>query len=151
MDSSTRAQLIREANTAFNDGDIRKARELYLKTNYKDGLVRLGDHFMYDRKLPMLAFGYYKKAGMQSKVDEIFQRMIWALSTWIGRDKFKPAGKGSSGLVANNEESNSGSIATNSGSQSKFTQETASKLSPDDFKVHPILRAKALEILENKK
>lgn len=61
MDSKERAQLIREANTAFNAGDIRKARELFLKTDYKDGLIRLGDHFMYDRKLPMLAFGYYKK------------------------------------------------------------------------------------------
>lgn len=141
MDSSTRAQLIRDANTAFNAGDIRKARELYLKTNYKDGLVRMGDYFMYDRKLPMLAFGYYKKAGMQSKVDEIFQRMIFALSTWIGKDKFKPA--------------SSKDTSSNSSSQSKILPKPANNLepsrtvSPEDFQVHPILRAKALEILDN--
>jgi hypothetical protein len=127
MDSKLRAQLIRDGNTAFNDGDIRKARELYLKTDYKDGLVRMGDYFMYDRRLPMLAFGYYKKAGMQSKVDEIFQRMIYALSEWIGRDKFKMPKSASANQEISKKE-----------------------LNPDDFTVHPILRAKALEILGNK-
>lgn len=128
MDSKIRAQLIRTANTAFNEGDIRKARELYLQTDYKDGLVRMGDYFMYDRNLPMLAYGYYKKAGMQSKVDEIFQRMIYALSVWIGRDKFKLSATQATSLPANHET-------------------PKKELDPKDFQVHPILRAKALEIL----
>ncbi|GBF50955.1 hypothetical protein LPTSP4_24860 [Leptospira ryugenii] len=130
MDIKVRAQLIREGNQAFNAGDIRKARELFLKTGYQDGLIRLGDHFMYERKLPMLAFGYYKKAGRQDKVDEIFQRMLMALSEWLGKDKvqleMKPPGP--SKAPANSEVP---------------TQE----LNPDDFRVHPILRAKALQIL----
>lgn len=131
MDSKERAQLIREANTAFNAGDIRKARELFLKTDYKDGLIRLGDHFMYDRKLPMLAFGYYKKAGRQDKVDEIFQRMVYALSVWLGRDKWKqPA-------LANQMDSS--------------TSKPSTSLNPDDFVVHPILKATALEILSSKR
>ncbi|MCW7469609.1 hypothetical protein [Leptospira kanakyensis] len=131
MDSKERAALIREANTAFNAGDIRKARELFLKTDYKDGLIRLGDHFMYDRKLPMLAFGYYKKAGRQDKVDEIFQRMVYALSVWLGRDKWKLP-------TAANQANTSG--ATDS-----------RPLNPDDFVVHPILKAKALEILSSRR
>lgn len=124
MDSKERVNLIREGNTAFNSGDIRKARELFLKTDYKDGLIRLGDHFMYDRKLPMLAFGYYKKAGRQDKVDEIFQRMIYVLSEWLGRDKWK---------------------------KSEAEIQATSTLNPDDFRVHPILKAKALEILSSKR
>ncbi|MCC5813752.1 MAG: hypothetical protein JJT78_03275 [Leptospira sp.] len=139
MDSKTRSQLIREGNAAFNDRDIRKARELFLKTDYKDGLVRLGDYFMYDRNLPMLAFGYYKKAGMQSKVDEIFQRMIFALSTWIGRDKFKSP---SPQKPANNSEIQ---LEDEKGQN----QINGKSLNPDDFRVHPILKAKALEILAN--
>ncbi|TGM29487.1 hypothetical protein EHQ82_01505 [Leptospira selangorensis] len=133
MDSKERAQLIREGNTAFNAGDIRKARELFLKTDYKDGLIRLGDHFMYDRKLPMLAFGYYKKAGRQDKVDEIYQRMIYALSVWLGRDKWK--------MPASANQSNDGFSSSDVGQ---------SPLNPDDFRVHPILKAKALEILSSK-
>lgn len=134
MDTKLRAQLIREGNQAFNAGDIRKARELFLKTNYQDGLVRLGDHFMYERKLPMLAFGYYKKAGRQDKEDEIFQRMVMALSEWLGKDKFKiiPSNGASVPPVAANQEV------------------PRKELNPDDFSVHPILKAKALEILNIK-
>lgn len=119
MDSKERAALIREANAAFNDGDIRKARELYLKTDYKDGLIRLGDYFMYEKRLPILAYGYYKKAGHSQKIEEIFQRMLFALSEWLGKDKFK------------------------------ITKvEKNPPISPDDFQVHPTLRNKALEILK---
>lgn len=143
MDKKLRAELIRKGNAAFNDRDIRQARELFLKTDYKDGLVRLGDYFMYDRKLPMLAFGYYKKAGMQSKVDEIFQRMIFALSQWIGKDKFvNPSSKSNN---TQNQVSNSSTNGYNALNSSPANQERP--ISPDDFRVHPILRAKALEIL----
>ncbi|EJO68291.1 hypothetical protein LEP1GSC132_4580 [Leptospira kirschneri str. 200803703] len=89
MDSKERAEAIREGNRAFNEGNIRKARDLFIKAEYKDGLIRLGDHFMYEKKMPLLAYGYYKKAGYQKRIDEIFQRMIWAFSQWIGADKFK--------------------------------------------------------------
>ncbi|PJZ68656.1 hypothetical protein CH373_16600 [Leptospira perolatii] len=117
MNPKERMELIREGNLAFNEGDIRKARECFLKAEYKDGLIRLGDYFMFDKKLPILAYGYYKKAGYQKRIDEIFQRMLWALSQWIGPDKFKLAE-----------------------SQSKAPD-------PNDFTVHPILRKTALDIL----
>ncbi|MEM7180364.1 MAG: hypothetical protein AAF518_05600 [Spirochaetota bacterium] len=121
MDSKQRAQLIREANEAFNSEDYDKARKLYLQTNYREGLIRMGNYYMYDRRLPMLAYNYYKQAGLQEKVDEIFQRMLMALSEWIGKDKFKI--------------------------QQPVAQEST-PVSPSDFQVHPILREKALEILQ---
>ena len=124
MDSKEKARLIREGNAAFNDGDIRKARELFLKTGYHDGLVRLGDYFMFERKLPMLAYGYYKKAGHQQKIDEIFQRMLFALSKWIGPDKFRIQKQ-----------------------ETAKPEADSTELNPDDFQVHPVLRQKALEIL----
>ena len=122
MDSKKRAELIREGKAAFNSKDYSKARQLYLETNYKDGLIRLGDYYMYDRKLPMLAYGYYKKAGHTQKIDEIFQRMIYALGELLGKGIYK---------------------AVNS--------KPKEDLNPDDFRVHPELKAKALEILENSK
>jgi hypothetical protein len=122
MDSKKRAELIREGNAAFNSKDYAKAKQLYLETNYKDGLIRLGDYYMYDRKLPMLAYGYYKKAGHTQKIDEIFQRMIYALGELLGKGVYK---------------------AVNSTPKEE--------LNPDDFRVHPVLKAKALEILENNK
>jgi hypothetical protein len=120
LDPKRRAELIREGNAAFNEGDYLKAKHIFLETNYKDGLIRLGDYYMYERKLPMLAYGYYKKAGYTQKVEEIFQRMLMALSVWLGKDKFKP--------------------------NSLVNQST--ELNPENFVVHPILKAKALEILQ---
>ncbi|AOP34755.1 hypothetical protein A0128_13395 [Leptospira tipperaryensis] len=128
MDSRERAETIREGNRAFNDGDIRKARDLFIKADYKDGLIRLGDHFMYEKKMPLLAYGYYKKAGYQKRIDEIFQRMMWALSQWIGADKFKatPADPLQAGE-----------------SSSSFPDAS-------EFQIHPLLRQTALDILKKK-
>ncbi|WP_078129676.1 hypothetical protein [Leptospira alexanderi] len=129
MDSRERAEMIREGNRAFNEGDIRKARDLFIKAEYKDGLVRLGDHFMYEKKMPLLAYGYYKKAGYQKRIDEIFQRMIWAFSQWVGADKFKsePTDPTASGVPTS----------------SNF-------LEASEFQIHPMLRQTALDILKKR-
>ena len=89
MDASTRAELIRRGNRAFNEEDYRTAREMFTKANYSDGLIRLGDYYMYDRRLPLLAYSYYKRAGDRGKIRDLKRRMISALGEWIGPDKIK--------------------------------------------------------------
>lgn len=89
MDKKERAALIRKGNEHFNKGEIDAAIKIFIKTDYKDGLIRLGDHYYYEKKQPLLAFKFYKKANMHEKVNEIFTRMIYALSKWIGEDKLK--------------------------------------------------------------
>lgn len=100
LDSSTRAEMIREGNRAFNDGDYPKARDLFTRAEYKDGLIRIGDYYMYDRRLPLLAYGYYKKAGDQKKIDDLHRRMIGALGSWLGKDKIRPESRQKFGLDA---------------------------------------------------
>jgi hypothetical protein len=90
MNESDRIEMIRAGNEAFNNKDFAKARELFTKSNYQSGLIRLGDYYMYERRLPLLAYGYYKKAGAKAKVDDLQRRMIAAFSEWVGKDKFKP-------------------------------------------------------------
>ncbi len=89
MDKKERAALIRKGNEHFNKGEINAAMKIFIRTDYKDGLIRLGDYYYYDKKQPLLAFKFYKKANMHEKVNEIFTRMIYALSKWIGEDKLK--------------------------------------------------------------
>jgi hypothetical protein len=89
MDSKLRAEIIRQGNEAYNNKDYKKAKECFYKTDYKDGLIRLGDYYMYERRLPLLAYSYYKKAGAIDKIQDIHKRMIYALGEWIGRDKIK--------------------------------------------------------------
>ena len=49
-----RADLIRRGNAAFNAGDYPQARDLFTKAGYKDGLIRLDDYYMFERRLPLL-------------------------------------------------------------------------------------------------
>lgn len=98
MDSSLRAEKIREGNRAFNEGDYPRARELFTQAQYNDGLIRIGDYYMYDRRLPLLAYGYYKKAGDQKKIDDLHRRMIGALGTWLGKDKIREESRRKFGL-----------------------------------------------------
>lgn len=93
MDAQERADIIRKGNAAFNEQNFTLARDLFTRANYKDGLVRLGDYYMYDRRLPLLAYGYYKRAGAQNKIDDLHKRMIGAFSQWIGEDKLKDEAK----------------------------------------------------------
>lgn len=90
MDSRTRIELIRQGNEAFNAGDYPKARDLFTRASYSDGLIRLGDHYMYERRLPLLAYGYYRRAGATDKINDLHRRMVGAISAWIGSDKLKP-------------------------------------------------------------
>jgi len=90
LDSKTRAELVRKGNQAFNERDYPKARDFFTKAGYKDGLIRLGDYYMYERLLPLLAYGYYRRAGASSKIEDIQRRMVLALSEWLGKDKIKP-------------------------------------------------------------
>ncbi|MBN2039135.1 MAG: hypothetical protein JW864_03780 [Spirochaetes bacterium] len=89
MDKKERAALIRKGNELFNKGELEAAIKIFLKTGYKDGIIRIGDYYFYEKKQPLLAFKFYKKANMHEKVNEIFERMVYALGRWIGEDKLK--------------------------------------------------------------
>ena len=90
LSSTSRADLIRKGNEAFNAQDFRKARELFIQAKYKGGLIRLGDYYMYEKHMPLLAYGYYKRANAKLKIEDLHRRMIAALANWIGYDKLRP-------------------------------------------------------------
>ncbi len=131
MDSKERAEIIRKGNQAFNEGDYPKAKELYLRAGYKDGLIRLGDYYMFERRLPLLAYGYYKKAGATRKIEDLQRRMVSAMGKWLGEDKLK-------------EES-----------RQKVAPPAQVSLKPDQdglisVPVNPLLKETALKILQGK-
>ncbi len=102
MDKKERIALIRKGNECFNNGEIDYAIKIFIKTDYKDGLVRIGDYFFYEKRQPLMAFRFYKKANMTAKVSEIYERIIYALGQWIREDKTKEKAESPSGPVAIN-------------------------------------------------
>ncbi len=89
MDKKERIELIRKGNMLFNKGEIEKASIIFRKTGYRDGLTRIGDYYFYEKKQPLIALKYYKMVNKTEKVNEIFERMVFALGKWIGEDKVK--------------------------------------------------------------
>ncbi len=88
MKEKERIALIRKANELFNNGNIKEAQQIYLETNYIDGLIRVGDYY-YSKRQPLFALPFFKKAGCKEKVEEIEYRMIMAFQELIRNSKKK--------------------------------------------------------------
>ncbi len=86
MDKEERVSLIRKGNELFNKGDITGAASIFVKTGYRDGITRVADYYFFDRKLPLIALKFYKMVNRKDKVDEIFDRMIFALGKLLKSD-----------------------------------------------------------------
>ena len=90
MDQKQRIELIRKGNELFNKGEIDLAAKIFVKTGYRDGITRVADHFFYDKRLPLVALPYYKMVNCTEKVNEIYERMFFALGKMIGKGKEQP-------------------------------------------------------------
>ncbi|MCL1912102.1 MAG: hypothetical protein FWG13_07845 [Leptospirales bacterium] len=86
MEQKQRVELIRKGNELFNKGEIETAAKVFIKTSYRDGLTRVADHYFFDRRLPLNALPYYKMVNRRDKVNEIYERMIFALGRMLGQD-----------------------------------------------------------------
>lgn len=87
MDSKKRAEMIRTGNTLFNEGKYTEAEKFFITSAYKDGLERIGDLLYYEKRQPLAAFKYYKMSGSTAKVNEIFERMIFAFRKLLSDGK----------------------------------------------------------------
>ena len=149
MDSGQRAEWIREGNRAFNEGDYPRARELFTRAQYKDGLIRIGDFYMYERRLPLLAYGYYKKAGDQKKIDDLHRRMIGALGHWLGKDKIREESRRKFGLDSGAGAANLEGIDFSRAEAPELDYNAVDQDGMIPISVAPELRQAALAILGN--
>ncbi|MEN2997796.1 MAG: hypothetical protein ABDH28_01985 [Brevinematia bacterium] len=87
MTDKERVELIRKGNQLFNEGKIEEAGKIFLATDYKDGLVRVGDHYFYQEKKFFKAFFYYKKANYPKRLSEIYKRWAEVIHFLLEEDK----------------------------------------------------------------
>jgi len=79
MNDKERAELIRKGNEFFNNGNVEEAIKIFVRTKYRDGITRIADYYFYDKKLPLIAVKFYRLAKRTDKINEIFERMMYAL------------------------------------------------------------------------
>jgi len=61
IDNKSKVLLIRKGNQFFNEGNINAAEKIFTATDYKDGLIRIGDLY-YNKGQTLKEVGYYKQA-----------------------------------------------------------------------------------------
>ena len=83
MTEKERVALIRKGNELYNEGKIEEAIRIFTATGYKDGLTRVGDMYFFDMKMPIIAYKYYKLAWRTDRINDIFERMIFALQSLV--------------------------------------------------------------------
>ncbi|MDH5682059.1 MAG: hypothetical protein OEZ36_10760, partial [Spirochaetota bacterium] len=93
MKQNDRMLYIREGNKSFNEGEIELAKKYFLKADYQSGLLRVADYYYYDKKLPLNALPLYLKCGSKDRIDEIYQRMAFALGKMLEKDKIQDSPK----------------------------------------------------------
>jgi hypothetical protein len=82
LTSQEKAVLARKGNELFNNGDIEKAKRIFLTIGYTDGIVRIGDYY-YNNKEPFEAFRMYKLAPAPEKVESLIRKMALTIQKWI--------------------------------------------------------------------
>ncbi len=87
MDKSEKVQLIRRGNELFNEGNVYQAMKIFVKSQYRDGILRAADIIYYEKKQPLIALKFYKMIKRQDRVDEILGRMVFAFSRFIKNDE----------------------------------------------------------------
>lgn len=85
VDSQTRVQLIRKGNEFFTTGDIPAAEKIFLTTDYKDGLVRLGDYYMEKRDIEKACDMYFKSEN-SSKIEDFCKYSAKVIQRWLKED-----------------------------------------------------------------
>ena len=85
VDPSTRVQLIRKGNEFLSEGNIESAEKIFVTTDYKDGLVRLGDYYLEKNNLYKCAQMYFMSEN-QSKIDAFCKRSALIIEKLLNQE-----------------------------------------------------------------
>ena len=85
--------LIRKGNEYFNKGNIEKAAKIFVTTAYKDGLIRIGDHYYFDKKNPLKALYFYIEANYRKRIDEVTEKISNIIKRWLNEDNYEKSSK----------------------------------------------------------
>lgn len=79
LTSEQKATLNRKGNVLFNEGEIDKARRIFITTGYSDGLSRVADFFMEQNK-ELEAFKLYWLAHNKRRYSLLIEKIAKTIS-----------------------------------------------------------------------
>lgn len=87
LSPSEKVQLNRRGNTLFNTGELETARRIFQTTGYSDGLNRIGETYLSQRK-PVDALKMFKLAHDEGRSNELIAKAAQAIRKML-EDKEK--------------------------------------------------------------
>jgi hypothetical protein len=87
LNPKERLILIRKGNEIFNNGEIEKAAKIFTTTAYRDGLIRVGDYYYFEKRDIIKALQYYIEANYEKRIREVSERIAGVLKRWLGEPK----------------------------------------------------------------
>ncbi|MFW5799171.1 MAG: hypothetical protein ACOCV8_00025 [Spirochaetota bacterium] len=137
LTQSERIEYIRKGNELFNKGKYKEAEQLFMAANYRDGILRIANRYFYELKKPLVALKFYYKIGAKERVEEIKERMIFALRKLMKEDETtenetSPESKDESEKDNAKDKSKDSSSSTNSAEEIKVKVNEKSKPTRQD-------------------
>jgi len=83
LSEKERLLLIRKGNELFNKGNIKLAQKIFLTTNYKDGLIRIGDYYLFEKHDVAKAIKFYKLSGYKKREEQLAENIANLLKLWL--------------------------------------------------------------------
>lgn len=83
IDKYDKLLLIRKGNELFNKGNIKLAAKIFLTTGYKDGLIRIGDYYLFEKRDVAKALKYYKLSGYKKREELLAENIANLLKVWL--------------------------------------------------------------------
>ena len=81
-----KVKLNRKGNELFNMGDTEAARRIFQTTGYSDGLIRVGDRYLSDRK-PIDALKMYFLARDEKRTERIVNSAALVIQSLLNEEK----------------------------------------------------------------
>jgi hypothetical protein len=81
-----KAGLNRKGNELFNAGEVEAARRIFLTTGYSDGLIRVGNLYLADKR-PIDALKMFWLAHDTEKSTELIQRMALVIQKFLKEEE----------------------------------------------------------------
>jgi hypothetical protein len=82
IESDRKVKLNRRGNELFNSGDIEAARRIFQTTGYSDGLIRVGERYMAERR-PIDALKMYRLARDEKRSESLISTAAIVIQTLL--------------------------------------------------------------------
>jgi hypothetical protein len=86
VEPDRKVKLNRKGNELFNSGDIEAARRIFQTTGYSDGLIRIGEKYMTDRR-PLDALKMYRLARDEKRSERLIGSAALAIQLLLHEEE----------------------------------------------------------------